>query len=61
MSRDSEGSGAEDLPLIPRHPDMSWRPTSRSATAREWQSVRRQPRTSTSPVPLCLIGSSLVS
>eukprot|EP00959_Pyramimonas_sp_CCMP1952_P289058 6045472-Pyramimonas_sp.AAC.1 len=34
-SRDPEWSGAEDPPQIPHHPDMSWRPTSRSTTARE--------------------------
>eukprot|EP00959_Pyramimonas_sp_CCMP1952_P300442 6284108-Pyramimonas_sp.AAC.1 len=40
---------------------MSRRPTSRDATARERQAVRRQPRASTDPAPLCRIGSSMVS
>eukprot|EP00959_Pyramimonas_sp_CCMP1952_P189976 3974236-Pyramimonas_sp.AAC.1 len=59
--RDSEWSGAEDLPRIPHHPEMSRRPTSRNTAARERQAARRQPRTSTDLAPLCRIGSNMVS
>eukprot|EP00959_Pyramimonas_sp_CCMP1952_P402152 8426977-Pyramimonas_sp.AAC.1 len=38
---------------------MSWRLTSRNATARESQALWRQPRASTDPAPLCHIGSSM--
>eukprot|EP00959_Pyramimonas_sp_CCMP1952_P439148 9193258-Pyramimonas_sp.AAC.1 len=40
---------------------MSWRLTSRNATARESQASRRQPRASTDPAPRCQIGSSTAS
>eukprot|EP00959_Pyramimonas_sp_CCMP1952_P193209 4040297-Pyramimonas_sp.AAC.1 len=35
--RDSDLIGAEGLPRIPHHPDMSWRRTSRQTTARALQ------------------------
>eukprot|EP00959_Pyramimonas_sp_CCMP1952_P070374 1469515-Pyramimonas_sp.AAC.1 len=40
---------------------MPWRLASRNTTARGGHPLRRQPRTSTDPAPLCLIGSSMVS
>eukprot|EP00959_Pyramimonas_sp_CCMP1952_P273327 5712988-Pyramimonas_sp.AAC.1 len=56
--RDSELTGVGSLPPNPYRPEMPRHLASRNTTARESQTYRRQPRTSTDPAPLCPIGSS---